>query len=781
MWIVDAVRHGDRAERLAPGILDAGEQRRAESFAASADRHCYVAAHVALRILLGARLGLEPRDVRMVREPCPSCGGPHGQPVTDGGVHFSLSHSRDLSLLAFAAVPLGVDVEAVPGSEAAAEVGAMLHPAESRELAALPASDRPVAFARAWTRKEAYLKGEGIGLARDLSLDHLGTGPVPRPGPGGWTVADVLVPARLCGRGGRPCGGAATGRGRPPAKMIRRAEQDDRPIRRSGQMPHERAGQQARPEDLTDVARLVTAYYTLHPDPAEPDQRVAFGTSGHRGSSTATAFNEDHIAATSQAISEYRASQGTDGPLFLGADTHALSEPARVTAVEVFAANDVTVLIDSADGYTPTPAVSHAILTHNRGRTSGLADGVVVTPSHNPPGDGGFKYNPPNGGPAGSEATDWIQERANEIIAAGMKDVRRLPYVRALAAPTTSTYDFLGSYVADLPSVLDLDAVRAAGVRIGADPLGGASVAYWGRIAEQHRLDLTVVNPLTDPTWRFMSLDWDGRIRMDCSSPYAMASLIEQRDRYQIATGNDADADRHGIVTPDAGLMNPNHYLSVAINYLFAHRAQWPAAAGVGKTLVSSGMIDRVAADLGRQLVEVPVGFKWFVDGLVDGSFGFGGEESAGASFLRREGSVWTTDKDGIILALLASEILAVTEKSPSEQYAALTARFGEPAYARIDAPADREQKAVLAKLSPEQITADTLAGEPVTAVLTSAPGNGAPIGGIKVTTENAWFAARPSGTEDVYKIYAESFLGSDHLGRVQDEAKAVVSAALGA
>ncbi|MFE9865601.1 phosphoglucomutase (alpha-D-glucose-1,6-bisphosphate-dependent) [Streptomyces sp. NPDC005506] len=545
-------------------------------------------------------------------------------------------------------------------------------------------------------------------------------------------------------------------------------------------MPHERAGQQARPEDLTDVARLVTAYYTLHPDPAEPDQRVAFGTSGHRGSSTATAFNEDHIAATSQAISEYRASQGTDGPLFLGADTHALSEPARVTAIEVFAANDVTVLIDSADGYTPTPAVSHAILTHNRGRTSGLADGVVVTPSHNPPGDGGFKYNPPNGGPAGSEATGWIQERANEIIAGGMKDVRRLPYVRALAAPTTSTYDFLGSYVADLPSVLDLDAVRAAGVRIGADPLGGASVAYWGRIAEQHRLDLTVVNPLTDPTWRFMSLDWDGRIRMDCSSPYAMASLISQRDRYQIATGNDADADRHGIVTPDAGLMNPNHYLSVAINYLFAHRAQWPTAAGIGKTLVSSGMIDRVAADLGRQLVEVPVGFKWFVDGLVDGSFGFGGEESAGASFLRRDGSVWTTDKDGIILALLASEILAVTEKSPSEQYAALTARFGEPAYARIDAPADREQKAVLAKLSPEQITADALAGEPVTAVLTSAPGNGAPIGGIKVTTENAWFAARPSGTEDVYKIYAESFLGSDHLGRVQDEAKAVVSAALG-
>ncbi|WLQ44803.1 phosphoglucomutase (alpha-D-glucose-1,6-bisphosphate-dependent) [Streptomyces laculatispora] len=546
-------------------------------------------------------------------------------------------------------------------------------------------------------------------------------------------------------------------------------------------MPHTRAGQQARPEDLTDVARLVTAYYTLHPDPAEAGQRVAFGTSGHRGSSTATAFNEDHIAATSQAISEYRARQGTDGPLFLGADTHALSEPARVTALEVFAANDVAVLIDPADGYTPTPAVSHAVLTYNRGRTSHLADGVVVTPSHNPPGDGGFKYNPPNGGPAGSGATGWIQERANEIIASGLKDVRRMPYVRALAAPSTGTYDFLGSYVADLPSVLDLDAVRAAGVRIGADPLGGASVAYWGRIAEQHRLDLTVVNPLTDPTWRFMTLDWDGRIRMDCSSPYAMASLIGQRDRYDIATGNDADADRHGIVTPDAGLMNPNHYLAVAINYLYTHRDQWPAGAGIGKTLVSSGMIDRVAAGLGRELVEVPVGFKWFVEGLADGTLGFGGEESAGASFLRRDGSVWTTDKDGILLALLASEILAVTGDSPSAHYAALTSRFGEPAYARIDAPADPEQKAVLARLSPEQVSADTLAGEPVTAVLTSAPGNGEAIGGIKVTTQNAWFAARPSGTEDVYKIYAESFLGAEHLGRVQEEAKAVVSAALDA
>ncbi|MFI6335445.1 phosphoglucomutase (alpha-D-glucose-1,6-bisphosphate-dependent) [Streptomyces sp. NPDC050535] len=545
-------------------------------------------------------------------------------------------------------------------------------------------------------------------------------------------------------------------------------------------MQHERAGNPAGPEDLVDVARLVTAYYALHPDPAEPGQRVAFGTSGHRGSSLATAFNEDHIAATSQAICEYRAGQGIDGPLFLGADSHGLSEPARVTALEVFAANEVPVLLDNADGYTPTPAVSHAILTHNRGRSAGYADGVVVTPSHNPPADGGFKYNPPNGGPAGSEATGWIQDRANELIAGGLKDVRRIPYARALAAPGTGRYDFLGTYVADLPNVLDLDAIRAAGVRIGADPLGGASVAYWGRIAEQHALDLTVVNPLTDPTWRFMTLDWDGKIRMDCSSPYAMASLIEQRDRFQIATGNDADADRHGIVTPDAGLMNPNHYLAAAIFYLYSHREHWPADTGIGKTLVSSGMIDRVAADLGRKLVEVPVGFKWFVDGLSDGSLGFGGEESAGASFLRHDGSVWTTDKDGIILALLASEITAVTGKTPSEHYAALTERFGEPAYERIDAPANREEKALLAKLSPAQISTETLAGEAVTAVLTEAPGNGAAIGGIKVTTANAWFAARPSGTEDVYKIYAESFLGTDHLRQVQEEAKAVVSAALG-
>ncbi|TXS54426.1 phosphoglucomutase (alpha-D-glucose-1,6-bisphosphate-dependent) [Streptomyces sp. t39] len=545
-------------------------------------------------------------------------------------------------------------------------------------------------------------------------------------------------------------------------------------------MPNEHAGRPARPEDLVDVARLVTAYYALHPDPDDPGQRVAFGTSGHRGSSLAGAFNEDHIAATSQAICEYRALQGVDGPLFLGADTHALSEPARVTAAEVFAANGVTLLIDSADGYTPTPAVSHAVLAHNRGASGGRADGVVVTPSHNPPADGGFKYNPPSGGPAGSDATGWIQDRANEIVAAGLKDVRRVPYARALAAATTGRYDFLGSYVRDLPSVLDLDAVRAAGLRVGADPLGGASVAYWERIAEEHRLDLTVVNPLTDPTWRFMTLDWDGKIRMDCSSPYAMASLIEGRDRFAITTGNDADADRHGIVTPDGGLMNPNHYLATAIGYLFRHRDRWPSSAGVGKTLVSSSMIDRVAADAGRKLVEVPVGFKWFVEGLFDGTIGFGGEESAGASFLRRDGSVWTTDKDGIVLALLASEMLAVTGRTPSEHYRDLTARFGEPAYARVDAPATREEKAVLGRLSPEQVTADSLAGEPVTAVLTEAPGNGAAIGGIKVTTENAWFAARPSGTEDVYKVYAESFLGPDHLTRVQEEARAVVSAALG-
>ncbi|MGW4035994.1 phosphoglucomutase (alpha-D-glucose-1,6-bisphosphate-dependent) [Streptomyces sp. NPDC004778] len=545
-------------------------------------------------------------------------------------------------------------------------------------------------------------------------------------------------------------------------------------------MVHERAGHPAQSADLVDVARLVTAYYALHPDPADPAQRVAFGTSGHRGSAFAAAFNEVHIAATTQAICDYRTRQGTDGPLFLGADTHALSEPARVTALEVLAANGATVLIDSEDGYTPTPAVSHAILTYNQGRTEHLADGIVVTPSHNPPADGGFKYNPPNGGPAASDATSWIQDRANALIEAGLGEVRRIPYARALAADTTRRHDFLTAYVDDLPSVLDLDAVRDAGIRIGADPLGGASVAYWGRIAERHRIDLTVVNPLADPTWRFMTLDWDGKIRMDCSSPHAMASLIEQRDAFAISTGNDADADRHGIVTPDGGLMNPNHYLAVAIDYLYTHRDAWAAGTGIGKTLVSSSMIDRVAHDLGRTLVEVPVGFKWFVDGLYDGSLGFGGEESAGASFLRRDGRVWTTDKDGILLALLASEITAVTGSTPSEHYARLTDRFGDPAYARIDAPATREEKAVLAKLSPQQVKADSLAGEPVTAVLTEAPGNGAPIGGLKVCTDSAWFAARPSGTEDVYKVYAESFQGPGHLAQVQEEARALVSEALG-
>ncbi|WP_285705677.1 phosphoglucomutase (alpha-D-glucose-1,6-bisphosphate-dependent) [Microtetraspora sp. NBRC 16547] len=544
-------------------------------------------------------------------------------------------------------------------------------------------------------------------------------------------------------------------------------------------MAHERAGLPARPSDLVDVARLVTAYYALHPDPEQVGQRVAFGTSGHRGSALNTAFNEDHILATSQAICEFRAMKGVDGPLFLGADTHALSEPARVSALEVFAANGVTVLIDSRDGYTPTPAVSHAILTHNRGRTSGLADGVVVTPSHNPPADGGFKYNPPNGGPADTDATGWIQDRANALIAGGLKEVRRVPYARALAAETTGRYDFLSAYVDDLGSVLDLDAIRNAGVRIGADPLGGASVAYWGEISERHRLDLTVVNPLVDPTWRFMTLDWDGKIRMDCSSPYAMASLIANRDAYDVSTGNDADADRHGIVTPDAGLMNPNHFLAAAISYLYGHRPGWRAAAGVGKTLVSSSMIDRVAAGLKRRLVEVPVGFKWFVPGLLDGSLGFGGEESAGASFLRRDGSVWTTDKDGIIMALLAAEMLAVTGRSPSQLYADLVTRFGNPAYARVDAPATREEKAVLSRLSADQVTADTLAGESITEVLTTAPGNGAPIGGLKVCTANAWFAARPSGTEDVYKIYAESFHGPEHLGQVQEEARELVSDAL--
>ena len=544
-----------------------------------------------------------------------------------------------------------------------------------------------------------------------------------------------------------------------------------------------RAGQLAEPRDLIDVPHLVTAYYTLTPDPENVDQQVAFGTSGHRGSSLKTAFNEAHILATTQAIVDYRRSQGFDGPLFLGRDTHALSEPAWASAIEVLVANDVLVLIDDRDGYTPTPAVSHAILRANKGKDltngSGLADGIVVTPSHNPPADGGFKYNPPHGGPADSDATKVIAAAANEHIRDGLKRVKRVPLTQAMGK--VQRYDFLGTYVDDLPNVVDLDAIKRAGVRIGADPLGGAAVAYWGEIAERHGLDLTVVNPLVDPTWRFMTLDWDEKIRMDCSSPNAMASLIGERDKYDIATGNDADSDRHGIVTPDAGLMNPNHFLSVAIQYLYGGaRPQWRQDGFIGKTLVSSSMIDRVADDLGRTLVEVPVGFKWFVPGLLDGSGPFGGEESAGASFCRFDGSVWTTDKDGILLALLASEIKATTGKSPSQLYGELTAKHGEPAYARVDAPATREEKAKLGALTPEAVTADTLAGEPIIAKLTEAPGNGAKIGGLKVVTDSAWFAARPSGTEDVYKIYAESFQGPEHLAQVQAEAKDVVAAALG-
>ncbi len=543
-----------------------------------------------------------------------------------------------------------------------------------------------------------------------------------------------------------------------------------------------RAGTLATPADLVDVAHLVTAYYTGVPDPENIDQQVAFGTSGHRGSSLKTAFNETHILATTQAICDYRKQQGYDGPLFVGRDTHGLSEPAWATALEVLAANDVTVLVDSADRYTPTPAVSHASIKANGGRQtgSGLADGIVVTPSHNPPADGGFKYNPPHGGPADTDATSVIAARANELIRGGLRDVLRIPFSRARAA--ASAYDFMGEYVGDLPSVVDIEAIRQAGVRIGADPLGGASVDYWGAIGERHGLELTVVNPLVDPTWRFMTLDWDEKIRMDCSSPSAMASLIGRKDDYDIATGNDADADRHGIVTPDAGLMNPNHYLAVAIGYLFGGaRPGWPETARIGKTLVSSSMIDRVASGIGKPLVEVPVGFKWFVPGLIDGSFGFGGEESAGASFLRMDGSTWTTDKDGLLLCLLASEILAKTGETPSRHYAELVAKYGDPAYARVDAPATREQKAKLGALSPDDVTATELAGEAIVDKLTAAPGNGAKIGGLKVTTQSAWFAARPSGTEDVYKIYAESFKGPEHLAEVQAEAREVVSAALGA
>jgi phosphoglucomutase len=540
---------------------------------------------------------------------------------------------------------------------------------------------------------------------------------------------------------------------------------------------HPRAGQPAAPDDLVDVQRLLDAYVDNKPDLDDPGQRVAFGTSGHRGSSLTGSFNEPHIAAISQAICDYRTEQRVTGPLLIGRDTHALSEPAWQTAIEVLVANDVAAFVDERGGYTPTPAVSHGILRLNRQRVRGGCDGIVVTPSHNPPSDGGIKYNPPHGGPADTDATTWIADRANTLLAEDLAGVRRMPFESAHGQ--VGHYDFLGNYVADLPAAIDMEAIRGATLRIGADPMGGASVEYWAAIASTFGLDLDIVNPEIDPQWAFMTLDHDGKIRMDCSSPYAMASLVDQRESYDIATGNDADADRHGIVTPDAGLMNPNHFLAVAIDYLIRNR-DWRASIAIGKTLVSSSMIDRVAASLGRRLLEVPVGFKWFVRGLLDGSIGFGGEESAGASFLRRDGSCWTTDKDGIVLALLASEIRAVTGRSPSECYADLVGIHGDPAYARLDAPADREEKAQLADLSPEAVQATDLAGDPITAKLTSAPGNGAPIGGLKVTTEHAWFAARPSGTEDVYKIYAESFRGPDHLAMVQAEAQDVVAAAIG-
>lgn len=543
-----------------------------------------------------------------------------------------------------------------------------------------------------------------------------------------------------------------------------------------------RAGQPAESSDLIDVDALISAYYDLSPDPAVPAQRVAFGTSGHRGSSLSRSFNEVHILATTQAIVDYRAAQGISGPLFLGRDTHGLSLPAEHTAIEVLVANGVDVRVDSRDSWVPTPALSHAILTYNKGRDeadAGRADGIVVTPSHNPPRDGGFKYNPPHGGPADTDATGWIADRANELIEAGLEGVKRVRHADIDDA-TLGEYDFREGYVADLASIIDLEAIARAGVRIGADPLGGASVEYWALIGERYGLDLTVVNPEVDPTWRFMTLDWDEKIRMDPSSPSAMASLVARRDEYDILTGNDADADRHGIVTPDAGLMNPNHFLAVAIDYLYAHREGWPKDAAIGKTLVSSMIIDRVAASLGRTLLEVPVGFKWFVPGLLDGSVAFGGEESAGASFLRKDGTVWTTDKDGILLCLLAAEILAVTGKTPSQRYAELESEFGASAYQRVDAPASPEQKAALSKLSGDAVSASELAGDPVTAKLSHAPGNGAAIGGLKVQTESAWFAARPSGTEDVYKLYAESLKGPEHLAQVQEEARKVVAAALG-
>src|SRR5512143_4064876 len=540
---------------------------------------------------------------------------------------------------------------------------------------------------------------------------------------------------------------------------------------------NERAGRPADPSILVDVAGLVGAYYDRRPDPSIPAQRVAFGTSGHRGSALDTAFNEAHIVATTEAICRHRQTQGIDGPLFSGRDTHALSEPAFRSALEVMGAHGLDVRVDAADGYTPTPVISHAILTHNRDRREHLADGIVVTPSHNPPEDGGFKYNPPNGGPADTDVTGWIGEQANALLATAVEEVERVPFERARAA--AGPHDYLGTYVGDLGAVIDMDAIRASGLRLGVDPLGGASVAYWPAIAERYGLDLTVTNDRVDPRFGFMTVDWDGRIRMDPSSPYAMARSVELRDRFDVAFANDTDADRHGIVAPGAGLLNPNHFLSAAVAYLFGGARGWAPDVAVGKTLVSSAMIDRVAADLDRRLLEVPVGFKWFVAGLLDGSLGFGGEESAGASFLRRDGTVWSTDKDGIIPCLLAAEMTARTGRDPGQAYAALTERFGAPVYRRIDAPATPAQKATLARLSPGDITTPTLAGEPLTGVLTTAPGNGAPIGGLKVMAEHGWFAARPSGTENVYKIYAESFRGEAHLAQLIEEAQSMVSTAL--
>lgn len=542
---------------------------------------------------------------------------------------------------------------------------------------------------------------------------------------------------------------------------------------------HPNAGKPVATENLCDIANLVSLYYETRPDVENPGQKVAFGTSGHRGTSLNASFNESHIMAITQAICEYRAGQGISGPVFIGKDTHALSTPAEKTALQVFAANGVKTMIDKNGGYTPTPVISHAILGYNKDRSDRLADGVVITPSHNPPDNGGFKYNPPNGGPADTDVTSWIADRANELLASDNDGVERLCYADALAAGTTVLYDFITPYVEDLGSVIDMQAIAKSGLKICADAMGGAGLAYWKPIAEKYGLNLTVRNGSVDPTFSFMTVDRDGKVRMDCSSPYAMASLIGLKDDFDIAFGNDPDFDRHGIVTRSAGLLNPNHYLAVAIDYLFTHRSGWSADAVVGKTLVSSSLIDRIAAGLGRQLQEVPVGFKWFVEGLADGSCGFGGEESAGASFLRMDGSVWTTDKDGIILCLLACEIFAVTGKDPGEHYREMVRQFGTPVYARIDAPATREEKARLAALSPQQVKAETLAGEPIIAKLTHAPANGAAIGGLKVCTQNGWFAARPSGTEDIYKIYAESFKGEDHLRQIQSEAKEIVNSVL--